>query len=216
MNYEERLQTLIEELLKGHGYVAERTPEKLFYPEQEISIYSRINFTNPTSTGVMMQIDIVVRLFKYQREIRESFVGLGKDTESALGNATENFWRSALHVILAAFFHDKKVDLVEEQWEIKGKKWRVVLGDSLMRGANTQIIEVAKPLLDDLQKLIESDGIDGAASWLSIFLGSSERQIFLNNNRWAEAEALFTKYQWPDGGEYYSLRLCVAFVSPDD
>ncbi|MBP9718567.1 hypothetical protein KBD59_04715 [Candidatus Gracilibacteria bacterium] len=213
MNHEEKLQSVVEELLRGHGYIAERTLEKLFFPEQHIALYSKINFTDQTPERVMMQIDISIELLMYKKEIRESFVGIGKDVESALRNAVENFWRSALHVLLAAFFNDKKVDVVQEQWQIKGESWNVFLGDPLMRGRNPQIIEIAKPLLDDIQKLIESEGIEKPASWLSMFLSSSEKQIFLNNNRWVRGEELFKKYQWPEGSDYYSLRLCLAFIA---
>lgn len=213
MNYEEKLQSLIEGLIGGHGYVADKSPGKLVYPQQDITIYSRIYFTEPTSTGVMMQIDLAVQVFKHQREFHESFVGLGKDEEAALANAIENFSRSALHVMLAAFFDDPKIDLAREQWQIKGEKWTVVLGDPVMRGYNPQIVEVAKPLLDDIQKLIETGGVDGTAGWLSIFLSSSEKQVLLNDKHWPEAEELFEKYQWPAPEPYYSLRLCIALVA---
>lgn len=207
-----RLNQLVLELAQAHGYEAA-------FQGKEVLIGGRILCSVvlfgqwPMADGrVSIQLDFFVKFEK--RQIKQSLAGWGKDMDEAISMAFENFNRSTLHTVLAAFFPEKHSDISVEIWNIAGKNWKVCF-DSIVyfcADPETQVQLKSLPLFDTLKKCVENKQYSEKINWLSFFVNGTTLEVLLNNEIWKEGLEAFQKVSWPQTGQYFSARIFVIFI----
>lgn len=207
-----KLNQRVLELAQAHGYEAA-------FQGEEVLIGGRILCSVvlfgqwPMADGrVSIQLDFFIKFEK--RHLKQSLAGWGKDQEEAISVAFENFNRSTLHIVLAAFFPEKQSDINVETWNIAGKKWKAYF-DSIVyvcSDTETQQELYALPIFDTLEACIEKNSYSEKINWLSFFVNGSTLEVLLNNEVWKEGLEAFQKVSWPQTGQYFSARIFVIFI----
>jgi hypothetical protein len=159
-----------------------------------------------------VQLDIGIEIFPGWT-VRESFSGVGADTDAALKDAFDAFARGALHVILVAFFDQPSDEQVTcEEWQIAGTSRRMTLGGVMFRGAT---LSDAVGWFPQFEAALKAFALPKGAHWVRLYYAQMDSQAMsfealLDNEPWPELQEAMVHFTWPTVTEFYSARLFLA------
>lgn len=157
--------------------------------------------------GASIRLDITL-LLASKKTISESYLGIGKNKISALQNAFQNFVTNSFHVFLSAFWQITNDDQIGiEEWEIKGNKWKVYIGNFGCKGD----FNIPENLFKIIEEQIQEENLEEDLYWLRIYYANvNSREIMIetlkNNEVWPEMENKLKTITWDSSDKFYSLR----------
>jgi hypothetical protein len=185
-----RAQPLVAELVHGHG--------------ASLALEIRTFPGKLQRTRAQLQIDVIAR--DGEREIMESFAGLGETVAAAIANAVEKFARASLHVMLATLAgREHGHDQVD--WE----RWR---GFDVCSGPLLQMWSQPPPF--DFAALLEAmraalPELSRELHWVRIFVAVDDGKLLgydamLDNQTYQPFVELLQRVPWPRAEKAYALR----------
>lgn len=211
----DNLNQVLLELVQAHGYEAELRGEEVVVEGQLVCSVQLFGEWPLADGRVSVQLDFLVQFEKEsERRIHQSLAGWGRSHDEAVGVAFENFNRSTLHILLGAFFPEKKQDITVENWDLNEKKWKVYFESIVYLCSDPETKSQLKniPLFDTLKKCLENETYNEKTNWVSFFVSGNVIEVLLNNEPWTEAKEIFAKLSWPQTGQYFSARIFVIFI----
>lgn len=161
-------------------------------------------------TFVNVQLDILVELFD-GRVLIESFAGLGNNQEEAITNSLQNFLANSFHVLLNAFYDVKDEQSSEENWQIKGKNWKAIIGGFVLKTFGEIPIQIPEGAFSVFENLVKKQALNKDAHWFRLFYAQQNKRFLdcetlFDNEIWEEADKELAKLKWELIEEYYSVR----------
>lgn len=143
-----------------------------------------------------------------EKEIVESFVGLGRSDEEALNNALVYFQQVMFFVLLESFFGRESQWVTKEQWG----EFAVNIGRPVVRGEGDVLEQISLEFFTALEKELREREWEQEVNWLSVFY-AKKNACRLNNRDWAEGKKILDQSAHPRSEDYYSLRLFMTLVN---
>lgn len=204
------LTDLLAKSFQEHGIQCRISDNLVIFSAQRMTAYARLFDRSSSPSTLVLQLDIILEI-GLGREIIESSVGLGKDEETAMGDAWKNFLHSSFHVLLSVFFtsaFDNQVD--KKTWEVDGRKSEVTISNIIAKG------NVPSPLssewLNQLEEMVKNAGLPDGIHWVRLYYSRSQREamvteILLDNDNWTSKEEVARFFEYPKNDEFFSLRV---------
>lgn len=211
METQELLQRAMIDILKSHGLSPTLHNQWVLVDGNLPGISAEIVEVIENPKALSIQLDVRVCISS-EKVIVESFAGIGSDIPRAVMNALENFCLNSLHVFLVSFWKQATKDMVTvEQWEIKGQKWKAVIGNFGIRNLGADPITIPDELFPTIKKLIRNTLPSDDLCWMRFFYCNVNRdkvvsQVLFNNLPWELAQDEMLALDWLKSDSYYSIR----------
>ena len=205
------VDTLLDELLRGHGVKTAAHETGIALPELDIKARATIGQEIPRPNGTSVQLDVFFELWP-GRTLIESCGGFGTTRDDAIRDAMGNFAASALHVLLDAFGSPQGEQVIRETWTVGGKPRRVTLGHCTVRGRPPGSDGVPVEWFDTLQQFIESSDLPDGLHWVRLYYAQQNGEqlaieVLRDNVVWDRAQSVMSAIEWPRGDGFLSFRL---------
>lgn len=211
---------VLKKLLESHNLDVE-TREEWCVPNGELPAIRTVWVPGETANTGRLDVEVVLR---DERRLVECFAGMGDTTELQQKDALQNFLVSSFHVLLAAFWGRAEVQDIEVQsLTIEGKQWVAYVGGFSQRRSVGVETELPQGYLEKIIDAISAMALSHRIHWCRTFfcnIGNQKRihEALLDNEPWAEGEAMMQAVDWSTTDGFYSIRnfLVVCQVdSPD-
>jgi hypothetical protein len=205
------INPLLVKLLRGHGLDATTRDGWVFVEERPFICGAIAREMQPTSTVRSIQIDIYLRVGP-DRILVESFGGFGATLDEATADGIRNFVANSFHVLLAAFYRDHDDQVETEHWDVNGQPRRVIVGNMGIRGTPPN---PGEPLIEwfiALENQIKVSSLPGGTHWVRCYYAQMQNQpiaveVLLDNDEWDVVQSEMAKFSWPNGEDFYSVRV---------
>jgi hypothetical protein len=199
----------IAELLAAHGVQTSRRGERLVPAEPALPQLAARVF--PSDRSVQLDVEVGVPGGAHPLE---SFGGFGRDRAASTRDALDNFSRSALHVVLAAFYGKVDPDQVTvETWRLAGGEYDAIIGSYTNRSSGGRRSSVPQQVFPCFEKLLRELPGTEPLYWARLYHcnidASSEpiNEVLLNNEEWQAAQAEIAALPWERHDGFSSTRL---------
>ncbi|QII70330.1 hypothetical protein G8C41_05665 [Apibacter sp. B3706] len=200
-------QEILANMLLAHDLPSIEYKDWLLVDEQLPAMRAETFDFKEYENGAGIRLDITL-LLASKKTISESYLGIGKNKISAIQNAFQNFVTNSFHVLLSAFWQITNDDQIGiEEWEIKGKKWKVYIGNFGCKGD----FNIPENLFKIIEEQIQEENLEEDLYWLRIYYANvNSREIMIetlkNNEVWPEMENKLKTVAWDSSDKFYSLR----------
>lgn len=200
-------QEILANMLLAHDLPSIEYKDWLLVDEQLPAMRAETFDFKEYENGAGIRLDITL-LLASKKTITESYLGIGKNKISAIQNAFQNFVTNSFHVFLSAFWQITNDDQIGiEEWEIKGKKWKVYIGNFGCKGD----FNIPENLFKIIEEQIQEENLEEDLYWLRIYYANvNNRDIMIetlkNNEAWPEMENKLKTITWDSSDKFYSLR----------
>lgn len=200
-------QEILANMLLAHDLPSIEYKDWLLVDEQLPAMRAETFDFKEYENGAGIRLDITL-LLASKKTITESYLGIGKNKISAIQNAFQNFVANSFHVLLSAFWQITNDDQIGiEEWEIKGKKWKVYIGNFGCKGD----FNIPENLFKIIEEQIQEENLEEDLYWLRIYYANvNNRDIMIetlkNNEAWPEMENKLKTITWDSSDKFYSLR----------
>lgn len=200
-------QEILANMLLAHDLPSIEYKDWLLVDEQLPAMRAETFDFKEYEYGAGIRLDITL-LLASKKTITESYLGIGKNKISAIQNAFQNFVANSFHVLLSAFWQITNDDQIGiEEWEIKGKKWKVYIGNFGCKGD----FNIPENLFKIIEEQIQEENLEEDLYWLRIYYANvNNRDIMIetlkNNEAWPEMENKLKTITWNSSDKFYSLR----------
>lgn len=200
-------QEILANMLLAHDLPSIEYKDWLLVDEQLPAMRAETFDFKEYENGAGIRLDITL-LLANKKTISESYLGIGKNKISAIQNAFQNFVANSFHVFLSAFWQITNDDQIGiEEWEIKGKKWKVYIGNFGCKGD----FNIPENLFKIIEEQIQEENLEEDLYWLRIYYANvNSREIMIetlkNNEVWPEMENKLKTVAWDNSDKFYSLR----------
>ncbi|MXO33491.1 hypothetical protein GFU95_00495 [Apibacter sp. B3889] len=200
-------QEILANMLLAHDLPSIEYKDWLLVDEQLPAMRAETFDFKEYENGAGIRLDITL-LLASKKTISESYLGIGKNKISAIQNAFQNFVANSFHVFLSAFWQITNDDQIGiEEWEIKGKKWKVYIGNFGCKGD----FNIPENLFKIIEEQIQEENLEEDLYWLRIYYANvNSREIMIetlkNNEVWPEMENKLKTVAWDSSDKFYSLR----------
>ena len=200
-------QEILANMLLAHDLPSIEYKDWLLVDEQLPAMRAETFDFKEYENGAGIRLDITL-LLANKKTISESYLGIGKNKISAIQNAFQNFVANSFHVFLSAFWQITNDDQIGiEEWEIKGKKWKVYIGNFGCKGD----FNIPENLFKIIEEQIQEENLEEDLYWLRIYYANvNSREIMIetlkNNEVWTEMENKLKTVAWESSDKFYSLR----------
>jgi hypothetical protein len=190
----------VAELLAAHG--------------SKLTIDARLFPRKLTAESAQLQIDFLVAApILGDRRVCESFAGMGKTIEDALGDALKKLAVGSLHVAMAAL-EDERLGGEHVQWEAWGP-FRACVGPLLRQWSTMMLVDFAA-YFDALKARLLVASLAPTVHWYRTFVAVGEEiygfDALLDNETWAPGADLVQAWPWPRAEDAYALRSFLVLV----
>lgn len=200
-------QEILANMLLAHDLPSIEYKDWLLVDEQLPAMRAETFDFKEYENGASIRLDITL-LLASKKTISESYLGIGKNKINAIQNAFQNFVTNSFHVFLSAFWQITNDDQIGiEEWEIKGNKWRVYIGNFGCKGD----FNIPENLFKIIEEQIQEENLEEDLYWLRIYYANvNSREIMIetlkNNEVWPEMENKLKTVAWESSDKFYSLR----------
>lgn len=200
-------QEILANMLLAHDLPSIEYKDWLLVDEQLPAMRAETFDFKEYENGAGIRLDITL-LLASKKTITESYLGIGKNKISAIQNAFQNFVTNSFHVFLSAFWQITNDDQIGiEEWEIKGNKWKVYIGNFGCKGD----FNIPENLFKIIEEQIQEENLEEDLYWLRIYYANvNSREIMIetlkNNEVWPEMENKLKTVAWDNSDKFYSLR----------
>lgn len=200
-------QEILANMLLAHDLPSIEYKDWLLVDEQLPAMRAETFDFKEYENGAGIRLDITL-LLASKKTISESYLGIGKNKISAIQNAFQNFVTNSFHVLLSAFWQITNDDQIGiEEWEIKGNKWKVYIGNFGCKGD----FNIPENLFKIIEEQIQEENLEEDLYWLRIYYANvNSREIMIetlkNNEVWPEMENKLKTVAWESSDKFYSLR----------
>lgn len=200
-------QEILANMLLAHDLPSIEYKDWLLVDEQLPAMRAETFDFKEYENGASIRLDITL-LLASKKTISESYLGIGKNKISAIQNAFQNFVANSFHVFLSAFWQITNDDQIGiEEWEIKGNKWKVYIGNFGCKGD----FNIPENLFKIIEEQIQEENLEEDLYWLRIYYANvNSREIMIetlkNNEVWPEMENKLKTVVWDNSDKFYSLR----------
>lgn len=200
-------QEILANMLLAHDLPSIEYKDWLLVDEQLPAMRAETFDFKEYENGAGIRLDITL-LLASKKTITESYLGIGKNKISAIQNAFQNFVANSFHVFLSAFWQITNDDQIGiEEWEIKGNKWKVYIGNFGCKGD----FNIPENLFKIIEEQIQEENLEEDLYWLRIYYANvNSREIMIetlkNNEVWPEMENKLKTVAWDNSDKFYSLR----------
>lgn len=200
-------QEILANMLLAHDLPSIEYKDWLLVDEQLPAMRAETFDFKEYENGAGIRLDITL-LLANKKIISESYLGIGKNKISAIQNAFQNFVTNSFHVFLSAFWKITNDDQIGiEEWEIKGNKWKVYIGNFVCKGD----FNIPENLFKIIEEQIQEEDLEEDLYWLRIYYANvNSREIMIetlkNNEVWQEMENKLKTVAWDSSDKFYSLR----------
>lgn len=200
-------QEILANMLLAHDLPSIEYKDWLLVDEQLPAMRAETFDFKEYENGAGIRLDITL-LLASKKTISESYLGIGKNKISAIQNAFQNFVTNSFHVLLSAFWQITNDDQIGiEEWEIKGNKWKVYIGNFGCKGD----FNIPENLFKIIEEQIQEENLEEDLYWLRIYYANvNSREIMIetlkNNEVWPEMENKLKTVAWDSSDKFYSLR----------
>lgn len=200
-------QEILANMLLAHDLPSIEYKDWLLVDEQLPAMRAETFDFKEYENGASIRLDITL-LLASKKTISESYLGIGKNKISAIQNAFQNFVTNSFHVFLSAFWQITNDDQIGiEEWEIKGNKWKVHIGNFGCKGD----FNIPENLFKIIEEQIQEENLEEDLYWLRIYYANvNSREIMIetlkNNEVWPEMENKLKTVAWDSSDKFYSLR----------
>lgn len=200
-------QEILANMLLAHDLPGIEYKDWLLVDEQLPAMRAETFDFKEYENGASIRLDITL-LLASKKTISESYLGIGKNKISAIQNAFQNFVTNSFHVFLSAFWQITNDDQIGiEEWEIKGNKWKVYIGNFGCKGD----FNIPENLFKIIEEQIQEEDLEEDLYWLRIYYANvNSREIMIetlkNNEVWPEMENKLKTVAWDSSDKFYSLR----------
>lgn len=200
-------QEILANMLLAHDLPSIEYKDWLLVDEQLPAMRAETFDFKEYENGAGIRLDITL-LLASKKTISESYLGIGKNKISAIQNAFQNFVTNSFHVLLSAFWQITNDDQIGiEEWEIKGKKWKVYIGNFGCKGD----FNIPENLFKIIEEQIQEENLEEDLYWLRIYYANVNSQEIMietlkNNEVWPEMENKLKTVAWDNSDKFYSLR----------
>lgn len=200
-------QEILANMLLAHDLPSIEYKDWLLVDEQLPAMRAETFDFKEYENGASIRLDITL-LLASKKTISESYLGIGKNKISAIQNAFQNFVANSFHVFLSAFWQITNDDQIGiEEWEIKGNKWKVYIGNFGCKGD----FNIPENLFKIIEEQIQEENLEEDLYWLRIYYANvNSREIMIetlkNNEVWPEMENKLKTVAWDNSDKFYSLR----------
>ncbi len=201
----------LKQLLEAHDIPVKETGREWLLANDQVYMGCGVDDSLFERQGIV-QMDVYIPLAG-KRELIESFAGVGTSVESAAVNALENFSTNSLHVLLHTFFGVPDMPVTVEEWTIKEKPWRAIIGDYGTRNFDDHAEQLLPALWEAVKNTIVHVPLptDDALHWGRIFYAGAEGKALsceaLIDNQPAPTLAQVLQHMpWPQKEEFVSVR----------
>ncbi|WP_303821576.1 DUF6348 family protein [Apibacter mensalis] len=200
-------QEILANMLLAHDLPSIEYKDWLLVDEQLPAMRAETFDFKEYENGAGIRLDITL-LLASKKTISESYLGIGKNKISAIQNAFQNFVTNSFHVLLSAFWQITNDDQIGiEEWEIKGKKWKVYIGNFGCKGD----FNIPENLFKIIEEQIQEENLEEDLYWLRIYYANVNSQEIMietlkNNEVWPEMENKLKTVAWDSSDKFYSLR----------
>ncbi|MXP05829.1 MULTISPECIES: DUF6348 family protein [unclassified Apibacter] len=200
-------QEILANMLLAHDLPSIEYKDWLLVDEQLPAMRAETFDFKEYENGAGIRLDITL-LLANKKTISESYLGIGKNKISAIQNAFQNFVANSFHVFLSAFWQITNDDQIGiEEWEIKGNKWKVYIGNFGCKGD----FNIPENLFKIIEEQIQEENLEEDLYWLRIYYANvNSREIMIetlkNNEVWPEMENKLKTVAWDNSDKFYSLR----------
>ncbi len=165
-----------------------------------------------TETSVTVQLNVTASSNRLgDVPVMECFAGIGPDVAAAEKDAFVKFMLGSMHVLLTGLTEHRCAEDSTEvsDWHGQGAAWKVFSGSYISHGGDTGQIPYPG-LFRQLKQLFEST-VEPGPHWVSVFYASLNGstigvEVTINNERWLEAEAIASQWNWQVQSGYASIR----------
>lgn len=185
---------MIDELVGAHGAA--------------IRLHARVFPGSVMRDRVQLQLDVVARLG--DRELIESFAGLGRTIAVAYADAINKLARGSLHAILAVLDR-KELGADQVDWETWGR-FDACLGP-LLRLWSDSAPRSLGAFLDAIKSALLAAELAPTVHWVRTFVAiGADGQLLaydmlVDNEPWPPGVAIVESWRWPiGGGAAYAVR----------
>lgn len=200
-------QEILANMLLAHDLPSIEYKDWLLVDEQLPAMRAETFDFKEYENGASIRLDITL-LLASKKTISESYLGIGKNKINAIQNAFQNFVTNSFHVFLSAFWQITNDDQIGiEEWEIKGNKWKVYIGNFGCKGD----FNIPENLFKIIEEQIQEENLEEDLYWLRIYYANvNSREIMIetlkNNEVWPEMENKLKTVAWDSSDKFYSLR----------
>lgn len=200
-------QEILANMLLAHDLPSIEYKDWLLVDEQLPAMRAETFDFKEYENGASIRLDITL-LLASKKTISESYLGIGKNKISAIQNAFQNFVANSFHVFLSAFWQITNDDQIGiEEWEIKGNKWKVYIGNFGCKGD----FNIPENLFKIIEEQIQEENLEEDLYWLRIYYANVNSQEIMietlkNNEVWPEMENKLKTVAWDNSDKFYSLR----------
>lgn len=207
--YEGQLNTFLKNIFQQHGVECEEESNILIFPKERMTAYAKI-FDMSTLPTKLLQLDVILKI-GIGKEIVESCIGIGMDTNAAIEDAWKNFLKNTFHVLLATFFIPEDEELVNRlEWVVNGRKYNVTMGQMTFRGNLPKTFSLK--WYEEFESMIKEQDLSPGTHWIRLFYAQSVNEmlsceILLDNNVWKSVESKVRAFNFPKNNDYLSIRI---------
>lgn len=188
-------QAMLDALVAGHGAT--------------LALAARIFPGSVMMERVQLQLDVVATAG--EREVVESFAGLGRTIAAAYGDAVNKLARGSLHPLLAVLDR-RELGADQVDWERWGG-WDVCLGPLLRMWSDAAPGRLGD-FLDAVKTALLAAELAPGVHWVRTFvaIGADGKilafDMLLDNDPWPPGVAIVESWKWPmpTDGKAYALR----------
>lgn len=199
----------IAELFANHKIICTISENKIVFKTEQISIETYLFDRNSTEEFAVLQLDVYI--FYGINPILESFAGIGKDFETALIDAFENFKSNSFHTILSAFFTSKfDQEINKYNWKIDGKDFEIVSSNIGIRGKLNQ--ELSTEWFDQFETEVQKLKLVEGTHWIRLYFAQKDNQtsvceVLLNNECYVPLQQKAENFEWQIQDDFYAVRV---------
>jgi hypothetical protein len=199
----------IAELFVNHNINCTTTENIIIFNKEQISIETYCFDRNSSEGLTVLQLDLYIDYGI--SPILESFAGLGKDFESAIFDAFENFKTNSFHTILSAFFtsnFDKEIN--KYSWNINGRDFEIFSSNIGIRGK--QPYKLSSEWLNQFETEVQKLKLDEGTHWIRLFFAQQGNQtrvceVLLDNENFIPLQKKAEEFAWQKQEDFYSIRV---------
>jgi len=201
---------LLADLLEAHDLPAEVDRGWIFTAEDTPPLSAEFFNQRQQESVYALQLDVRAGLAD-GRMLVESFAGWGPSLPDAATRAFANFAVNSLHVLLGAFFRKPDDQILVEEWEIAGARWKAFIGNLGINARCGEQRSLPDSLFPTIERLIRSSRLDQDMHWFRFFycnVGTGEvvTEALFDNESWQSGEEALRSLPWERADSYYSVR----------
>ena len=202
---------VLQSLLSAHGYQATINGDFVQVAGHQAQMSAEV-YAGSSVNPYQLQLDVLVHL-PDGRTVTESFAGIGRSVEYAMGDGFDGFIRSSFHVLLQAFFHDSQREDMAEAWQMPRGNFKAWVGDATFRGQppveGEELVSWFGVFADAIQKTPLAPNM---YHWIRLYYAQNQGEVMpcevlLDNHPWEAMQQYMARFSWPRGESFYSTRL---------